>query len=307
VKAFVGFPPIIQEKLHLAIGNGIAGRVAQTGQPLLIESHTTQDPGLSSFLKDGEIHSALSVPLISQGITTGVLNIATLHPEQHFSESDLELASILAGQAAVAVENAKLYQKTQQQYRKTVEALVAALEVKDPYTKGHSLRVEKWAGAIAEALQLSTEDIETARMAGLFHDIGKIGSSEEILLKESRLTPEEFEMMKQHPFASAKILESAGLSEKIIQAVLHHHESYNGKGYPHGLAKDQIPLASRIVLVADAVDAMSSDRPYRKALPLEKIVSVFKEYQGIQFDPEPVEALLQILLKQGLKLAQSEP
>jgi HD-GYP domain-containing protein (c-di-GMP phosphodiesterase class II) len=143
-------------------------------------------------------------------------------------------------------------------------------------------------------------------MAGLFHDIGKIGSSEEILLKEARLTPEEFEQMKQHPFASAKILESAGLSQKIIEAVLHHHESYNGKGYPHGLLKDQIPLASRIVLVADAVDAMSSDRPYRKALPLEKILAVFKEYAGIQFDPEPVEALLKILSKQGLKLAQPD-
>lgn len=112
--------------------------------------------------------------------------------------------------------------------------------------------------------------------------------------------------MKQHPFASAKILESAGLSQKIIEAVLHHHESYNGKGYPHGLLKDQIPLASRIVLVADAVDAMSSDRPYRKALPLEKIQSVFKEYTGIQFDPAPVEALLKILSKQGLKLAQPD-
>jgi len=306
VRAFAGFPPIIQERLHRAIGNGIAGRVAETGQPLLIESDKVQDPGLASFLKDEEVKSALSVPLISQGITTGVLNVTTIGEDKHFSESDLELVSILAGQVAVAVENAKLYQKTQHQYRKTIEALVVALEVKDPYTKGHSLRVGKWACAIAEALHLPPEEIETAQMAGLFHDIGKIGSSEEILLKEARLTPEEFEQMKQHPFASAKILESAGLSQKIIEAVLHHHESYNGKGYPHGLLKDQIPLASRIVLVADAVDAMSSDRPYRKALPLEKILAVFKKYAGIQFDPEPVEALLKILSKQGLKLAQPD-
>lgn len=306
VKAFVGFPAVVPEKLHRAIGNGIAGRVAQTGQPLLIESNQAQDPELAAFLKDEEVGSALSVPLIFQGVTTGVLNVAALRDGQRFSQSDLELVSILAGQAATAVENAKLYQKTQEHYRKTVKVLVTTLEVKDPYTKGHSIRVEKWACAIANALYLSPEQIETVRMSGLLHDIGKIGSSEEILLKEARLTPEEFERMKQHPRHSAKILESAGLSDEIIQSVLHHHEWYNGKGYPDGLSEKEIPLASRILLVADAVDAMSSDRPYRKALSLDKLQAVLKENSGSQFDPEIVEAILHLLSQNGLKLAHPE-
>ncbi|HXC61943.1 MAG TPA: HD domain-containing phosphohydrolase [Nitrospiria bacterium] len=306
VKAFVGFPTIIPQKLHRVIGNGIAGRVAQTGQPLFIDRAQVQDTELADFLKDEDISSALSVPLISQGITTGVLNVAMLREGQLFTQSDLELVSILAGQAAAAVENAKLYQKTQLYYRKTIEALVTTLEIKDPYTKGHSIRVQKWACAIADVMHLSPEDTETVRMSGLLHDIGKIGSSEEILLKEARLTPEEFERMKQHPRHSAKILGSAGLSEEIIQSVLHHHEWYNGKGYPDGLSNKQIPLASRILLVADAVDAMSSDRPYRKALPLEKLQTTLKEYSGTQFDPEIVEAVLQLLSQQGLKVVRSD-
>lgn len=305
VKAFVGFPTIVSERLHRPLGQGIASRVAQTGQPLLIERGQIQDSGLVDLLKDENISSALSVPLVSQGVTTGVLNVATFREDQHFTQSDLELVSILAGQAAVAVENAKLYRKTQEHYRKTIEVLVTTLEIKDPYTKGHSIRVEQWACAIANVLRLSPDGIETVRMAGLLHDIGKIGNSEEILLKEARLTPEEFEQMKQHPRYSAKILESAGLSDVIVQSVLHHHEWYNGKGYPDGLSKDKIPIASRILLAADAVDAMSSDRPYRKALPIEKIKSVLKESSGSQFDPEVVEALLQILSQQGLKPVRS--
>jgi HD-GYP domain-containing protein (c-di-GMP phosphodiesterase class II) len=112
--------------------------------------------------------------------------------------------------------------------------------------------------------------------------------------------------MKQHPLHSAKILEAAGLSDEIIRSVLHHHEWYNGKGYPDGLSEKEIPLASRILLVADAMDAMSSDRPYRKALSLEKLQAVLKENSGSQFDPEIVEALLHLLSQQGLKLARPE-
>ena len=306
VKAFIGFPTIVPTKLQRPIGHGIAGRVAQTGQPLLLERERVQDPGLAGLLKDEEISSALSVPLISQGAITGVLNVSMLREGQHFTQSDLELVSILAGQVAVAVENAKLYRKTQEHYRRTIEVLVTTLEIKDPYTKGHSMRVEQWAFAIAKALRLSPEEIETVRMAGLLHDIGKIGSSEEILLKEARLSPEEFKLMKQHPLHSAKILESAGLPETIIQSVLHHHEWYNGRGYPDGISKNKIPIASRILLVADAMDAMSSDRPYRKALSTEKIKSVFKEYSGSQFDPEVVVALFQILSEKGLMPVRSE-
>lgn len=182
VKAFVGFPAIVPEKLHREIGHGIAGWVAKTGQPLLLERGQVQDPGLADLLKDENISSALSVPLISQGVTTGVLNVATLREGQRFTQSDLELVSILAGQTAVAVENAKLYRKTQEHYRKTIEVLVTTLEIKDPYTKGHSIRVGEWACAIANAMRLSPDEIEMVRMAGLLHDIGKIGNSEEILL-----------------------------------------------------------------------------------------------------------------------------
>jgi len=306
VKAFVGFPAVVPEKLHREIGRGIAGRVAKTGQPLLLERGQVPDADLADLLKDENISSALSVPLISQGVTTGVLNVATLREGHRFSQSDLELVSILASQAAVAVENAKLYRKTQEHYRRTIQALVTTLEVKDPYTKGHSIRVEQWACAIANAMRLSPDEMETVRMAGLLHDIGKIGNSEEILLKETRLTPEEFEQMKQHPRYSAKILESAGLSDVIIESVLHHHEWYDGSGYPDGLSKNKIPIASRILLAADAVDAMSSDRPYRKALPFDKLKAVLKEYSGSQFDPEVVKALFEVLSQHGLKLVHRD-
>ncbi|MBI3609954.1 MAG: HD-GYP domain-containing protein [Nitrospirae bacterium] len=173
------------------------------------------------------------------------------------------------------------------------------MELKDSYTSGHSENVARYAAALAREMGLSTNESDEVEIGGILHDIGKIGSSEDILLKEGRLTEKEFETMKAHPKNAVKILSPVGLSENILKIVLHHHEHCDGKGYPDGLSREQIPLGSRILMVADTIDAMTSDRPYRQAQPVTKLAGELKKYSGPQFDPDVVSAFERLLEKIG--------
>ncbi len=169
-----------------------------------------------------------------------------------------------------------------------------AVDAKDPYTQGHSDRVVKYSLAIAKEMNLSKEEIEEIEIAARLHDVGKIGVSEKVLGKQGKLTDKEWEEIKAHPETSAKILEPVDFPSSIVSSVLHHHERPDGKGYPNGLSKDKIPLGASIIKVADAFDAMTSARPYRKALPDEKAIDELKKYEGTQFLPEVVEAFLKV-------------
>ena len=315
VKAHSGFSIVIPSKMTKKIGEGVAGVVAQTRKPLIIQGGVQQNPELASVLEGGELVSSVSVPLIGKGhirissLTRppqmheqliGVLNISKSSPgAAPFTESDLELVSLLAGQASAAIENATLFYELHQSYVKTIRSLVATMELKDSYTSGHSENVSRYAAALAREMELSTTEIDEIEIGGILHDIGKIGSSEDILLKEGRLTEKEFELMKAHPKNAVKILNPVGLSENILNIVLHHHEQCNGKGYPDGLSREQIPLGSRILMVADTIDAMTSDRPYRKAQPITKLAGELKKYTGPQFDPDVVGAFERLLGKVG--------
>lgn len=186
-------------------------------------------------------------------------------------------------------------------YIQTIRALAEAIDAKDAYTRGHSERVAVYASRIGDQMGLRTELIERIYFAGLLHDVGKIGIPDAIITKPDRLTLEEYEEIKKHPEIGAKILEPVEFLHSIVPCVRHHHEWYDGcqSGYPDRLAGDQIPLPSRVILVADTVEAMTSDRPYRKALSIDVVVAELHKYAGSQFDPVVVEAFLKLLEDEG--------
>jgi len=186
-------------------------------------------------------------------------------------------------------------------YIQTIRALAEAIDAKDSYTRGHSERVAVYASRIGHQMGLRTELIERIYFAGLLHDVGKIGIPDAIITKPDRLTPEEYEEIQRHPEIGAKILEPVEFLHHIVPCVRHHHEWFDGcqSGYPARLAGDQIPLPSRVIIVADTVEAMTSDRPYRNALPIDAVVSEMHKYSGSQFDPVVVEAFLALLEDEG--------
>ena len=189
----------------------------------------------------------------------------------------------------------ELYTKMRKVYLETIRALAAAIDAKDPYTKGHSERVAETSVALAQELNLSDRDIENIEYTALLHDIGKIGIADNILGKNSSLTDKEFDKIKEHTVMGAKIIEPVDFLKNSYKAIYHHHEKYNGKGYPDGLKSEDIPILARIIAVADAYDAMGSDRPYRKKLSKDKILKELRDQSGKQFDPEVVKALISFL------------
>jgi len=189
----------------------------------------------------------------------------------------------------------ELYTKMRKVYLDTIRALAAAIDAKDPYTKGHSERVAETSIALAQELNLSDKNIENIEYTALLHDIGKIGIADNILGKNSSLTNKEFDKIKEHTVMGAKIIEPVDFLKNSYKAIYHHHEKYNGKGYPDGIKSEDIPILARIIAVADAYDAMGSDRPYRKKLSHNKILRELKEQSGKQFDPEIVKALISVL------------
>ncbi len=193
------------------------------------------------------------------------------------------------------------HQELRTAYVQTIRTLTEAVDAKDTYTRGHSERVGIYASKIAREMGHPKELIERVYIAGLLHDVGKIGIRDAVITKPDRLSPEEYEEIKRHPEIGARILEPVDFLRDVAPCVRHHHEWYDGsdRGYPDRLIGDRIPLPSRIILVADTAEAMTSDRPYRSALSLDRVVAEISKYSGSQFDPMVVQAFLRILEREG--------
>ena len=222
--------------------------------------------------------------LISCNILANLVKKETVITEQYKSLAE-ELAHTTE-ELKVANTNVK------DLYLSTIQALAAAIEAKDKYTSGHSERVTKYALSISIELGLAEEDVQQIMYASILHDIGKIGVSEDILGKKGKLEPDEFEKIQKHTTIGANIISSISMLESIIPIIIHHHEAFNGKGYPFNKKDKEIPLGARIIAVADAYDAMTSDRPYRKALSKEQAITELRKCSGTQFDPGIVDAFL---------------
>lgn len=312
IKVAVGIEEEVVRKTRVKLGEGIAGWVAQTGKPILVEDidadprfqkHPDRPYRTDSFISAPVV---LSVPLKAKGKVLGVVNVNNKAGGGSFTQQDMEFVLTLAAQAAIAIENAKLFGRLQQRTTElkeanfdSIKALAEALETKDAYTRGHSDRTVEHAENIAQALSLPEPEIERIKLAAILHDIGKIGIPEQILNKPAKLSSEEFALMKTHPVKGAEIIKHVKFLTPVVPLVRHDHERWDGKGYPDGLKEEAIPLGARIVAIVDAYDAMTTDRVYRKAPGKEYAISELKKYAGAQFDPRLVELFLEILKEDG--------
>ena len=244
----------------------------------------------------------LLVPFRIRDEILGVLGISDECIELDAAHETLFLLHILSERASLTVENILLYDSLFMNLHATLRALVRSLEAKDPYTKLHSERVTQWAVSIAKEMGCSEEEIESLTFAGHLHDIGKIGIRDQILMKPGKLTDEEYEIIKTHPVIGAEIVGHLGLLQAETSIIRHHHERWDGQGYPDGLKGLQIPKLSRILAVADTYDAITSRRPYRDANSDEFALGEIVRNSGTQFDPEVVEAFISLWKKQGQEM-----
>jgi HD-GYP domain-containing protein (c-di-GMP phosphodiesterase class II) len=238
----------------------------------------------------GRVRNIIAVPLHGKDKVIGMMVATNRLDKADFDSIDVKLFSSVATECAVFIENQNLFKELKELFIGSLKALTSSIDAKDQYTRGHSERVafiSKWlAERYAQTKNISTEEIQKIYLAGLLHDIGKIGIPESVLCKDGKLTAEEYDLMKTHPSIGAGILSEINQMADIVPGVLYHHERYDGKGYPTGLAGDDIPIAGKIVMIADSFDAMTSRRTYRKAMDVEAAVSEIERELGTQFDPE---------------------
>ncbi|MBU1106534.1 MAG: HD domain-containing protein [Candidatus Riflebacteria bacterium] len=282
------------QEIRLPLGTGLAGWAAQNNKPIIVPD-TEKDPRFfkGADKKSGFVtRSMICVPMRLKDKVIGILQVLNRTGTIPFNDHDLEMLENMANQAVSSIENARLYENIQKVYLSTIEVLATAIDAKDPYTQGHSRRVTQYSVAIAEEMNLLPKDVEDIRYAGLLHDVGKIGIKDSIIRKPGRLTDEEYAIIKKHPAIGAKILRPVDFLADKIPGVLHHHEYFDGRGYPDHLIGETIPLSGRIICVADAFDAMTTNRPYRKGLTVKTAIGELKKFSGKQFDPECVEAFL---------------
>jgi putative nucleotidyltransferase with HDIG domain len=250
-------------------------------QPLLVSSRNGCLPE--------QVASFMLTPLKIRSKLLGVLSAFMSGGESRFGERDLYYLSFMANKAASAMESLALYENIYNNLLATLYAFVKAIEARDPYTKQHSNRVTRISVALAKAMACSPEEQDILNVAGLLHDIGKIGIRDEILLKPGRLSREEFSIIQQHPIIGADIMDNLGLWHREKMIVRGHHERFDGTGYPDRLKGRDIPLLARILSVADVYDAIASDRAYRKRMEEEKILEIMYGGAGSQFDPDIID------------------
>lgn len=261
--------------------------------PVVIDTAT--DPRFNGM--EGCGTSTIACPIVSDDIPVGVIFAGNKQgSDTEASSIESKLLGAATEQVSVFLRNASMFEHLDAMFLGTVQAMVSAIDAKDQYTRGHSQRVAWLASELAMACNLSDAEVRRVRLAGLVHDVGKIGVPESVLSKAGRLDEKEYDWIKRHPEIGARILRDIPQMQEIIPAVLHHHERWDGGGYPHGLHGEEIPLVARFVALADAFDAMSSDRTYRAARNRDFVLEEILGCAGTQFDPELVGPFLDMNL-----------
>jgi putative nucleotidyltransferase with HDIG domain len=259
------------------------------------ESKELRVAAYAGALDEHKATTKYDLPLRIGERTIGVFEV--VREASELGDSERRLLETLASQAAIAIENARLFESTQRIYYETLKSLAKALEARDDYTRGHSDRVADLALAIAGELALAEEECHLIYNSALLHDIGKIGVRDEVLLKPRKLTDEEMDVIRKHPTYGCAILGPLKFLGRVAELVGCHHERWDGSGYPAKLRGEEIPLPSRIISVADAYDAMTSSRPYRKALSHDDALDEIEREAGRQLDPTVVQAFLRVIEK----------
>jgi putative nucleotidyltransferase with HDIG domain len=304
----VAYQPPVQERPSPATDT--SGQEIQSSKSKQTARNQFSRQSRLTSLQEGEFsyfnRSAITVPLRNEPLSND-------HPEDHdhvlgglmvlnkphaaFLEEDAQLVRILANQAGIFLQIAEMYESMEELFLGVIKSLITAIDAKDPYTQGHSQRVSDYSVMIARELGLNETLVNDIRIGSLLHDIGKIGISDAILLKNGTLNLAENELMREHPRTGANILSQVKLLDPMRPAILEHHERLDGSGYPAKLTDKQISLMGRIVAVSDVFDAMTSNRPYRQALSVQEVLAYLHEKAGILFDESCVQALDNVLAR----------
>ena len=247
-----------------------------------------------SSLSNTGSRSLIATPLKIRDKVFGMLTAVVEGRLEPFTEKDLYYLNFMAMRAAFVIENVALYDNIYENLFATLYAFVEAIEARDPYTKQHSSRVAEFALQIGKEIGCSQEELDLLNFSGHLHDIGKIGIRDSILLKPGPLTKEEYEIIKKHPVIGSNIIGHLGLMSEEQRIIHHHHERWDGSGYPDGLKAEEIPFLSRILALADVYDAMASDRAYRKRIPDKIIIETITENAGTQFDKKVVQSFIKV-------------
>lgn len=296
VTNFIGCDKLLAPKTAIPMKeSSVSTWVINNRQPILIPD-INQMPQFDRYSDLGyERKSLICVPLMVKNEIIGTISVVNKINDSQFSSDEMEMLSTIAAQAAIAIKNVTLYDEQQQTYLNTIQALVSAIEASDSYTKGHSERVTRYSMEIGRRLKLSGDRMQILEHAAILHDIGKIGIDLRLLHKEGKLTPEDIRKLQQHPSIGMHILEPIEFLHDVRVCIGQHHERFDCMGYPNRIKKDELLIEARILAIADSFDAMTSDRPYRKALPLESAICELNDNAGTQFDPVIVEVFSQAI------------
>lgn len=291
----VGIDPTLSENIVLQKSESISGFVLAKNNPLKVED-VQKDHYLKKINRESYLNkNFISVPIIFQDSVLGVLNVCDRKDDKLLTNSDLSLLLNVGRVGGVAFQNIVFYEQINDNYLKTIAALATAIDARDPYTKYHSENVTRYTLAMAKELRLSYHEREVLRRAALLHDVGKIGIRDNILLKIDKLSDEEYRQMQIHPARGEEIIKPLSFLKEAANLIRHHHERFDGNGYPDKLRGHEIELGARILAVADTFDAMTTDWPYRRALSRDEAIAELVRSKNVQLDPMVVDCFVKIL------------
>jgi len=271
-------------------GDGLLWQAMKTGKPL----HLPGTAAAQQFAGLPAGQAGIAIPIRTRGRTLGVIYACGKKNGQDFTARERDMLSGISNQAAFALDNANLYHELENLFVGIAWSFASALDAKSPWTAGHSKRVTQYSVAIAEVLGHSTEFLNSIQTCGLLHDIGKIGISEKLLDKQGSITRQERLAIAEHASQGAKILEHIDTFQPLLPGIRHHHERWDGSGFPDKLYEVEIPIMARVLAVADSYDAMTSDRPYRQRRTRAEAIAEIERCSGSQFDPQIVEAFIEV-------------
>lgn len=293
LKSYSGAQKNLSENMELPDKKGAIGFVIKNKKPMIIKkggaAANALVPSSEEYL---EYTTTLCVPIVEKDNVRGVVGVSDLMDTDKIDTDDLFLMENIAGQIATSIENFALNRNIEETYYQTLLMLARVVEAKDAYSAGHLERVSQYVARMADRLRLDPETKKMLTGGAILHDLGKVGVQDGILKKEGSFLKEEYEVMKQHSIIGENILKPLRSMSKLSELVRHHHELYDGTGYPDGLRGEDIPLSARILCIADIYDALTTERPYKKAMPKEDAIKTLRSYSGNKLDPKLVEVFI---------------